>query len=35
MIVKLLIFAGGALFGMVVICCLVAGGKSDERSGIK
>lgn len=35
MIVKLLIFAGGALFGMVVISCFVAGGNSDERSGIK
>jgi len=35
MLVKILCFAGGAVFGLVVTCCLVAGGREDERNGIK
>lgn len=35
MLGKIICFAGGAIFGLVITCCFVAAGKDDERTGIK
>lgn len=35
MLGKVLCFAVGAVFGLVITCCFVAAGKADERAGIK
>ena len=35
MIVNILCFVGGAWFGLVITCVLVAAGRDDERMGIK
>ena len=35
MFINILCFAGGAAFGVVMLCCFIAAGKDDERMGIK
>lgn len=35
MIVNILCYVGGALFGLVMTCLFVAAGKEDERMGLK
>ena len=35
MLGKVLCFAAGAVFGLVITCCFVVAGQDDERSGIK
>lgn len=35
MIVNILCFVGGAWFGLLITCVLVAAGRDDERMGIK
>ena len=35
MLAKILCFAGGTIFGLIVTCCCVAAGRADEESGIK
>ena len=35
MFINILCFAGGAAFGIVMLCCFIAAGKDDERMGIK
>lgn len=35
MLAKILCFAGGTIFGLVITCCFVAAGRADEESGIK
>ena len=35
MLAKILCFAGGTLFGLIMTCCFAAAGKEDERVGIK
>lgn len=35
MLGKILCFAGGAIFGLVITCCFVMAGKEDERNGLK
>lgn len=32
---KILCFAGGRLFDLIMTCCFAAAGKDDERAGIK
>ena len=35
MLINILCFAGGAVFGVVTLCCFIVAGKDDERTGIK
>lgn len=35
MLINILCFAGGAAFGVVMLCCFIVAGKDDERMGIK
>lgn len=35
MLAKILCFAGGTIFGLVITCCFVVAGKEDERNGLK
>lgn len=35
MLINILCFAGGAAFGIGMLCCFIVAGKDDERTGIK
>lgn len=35
MLINILCFAGGAAFGVGMLCCFIVAGKDDERMGIK
>lgn len=35
LIVNLLCFSGGAIFGICVICVFIAGGRADKEVSIK